>query len=94
MSEYESLSHSRWDCKYQIVFVPKYRKKILYGKQRKFLGSVFHQLVSQRHCKIVEGHMVHIFDLTCHQLKPNYCRASTDQNQGVAKSVSLAFLVF
>ena len=58
MSEYESLSHSRWDCKYHIVFVPKYRKKVLYGKIRKFLGPIFHQLAGQRNSRIVEGHMV------------------------------------
>ena len=58
LSSYESLSHSKWDCKYHIVFVPKYRKKVLYGKIRKFLGPLFHELASQRNCKIIEGHMV------------------------------------
>lgn len=57
-SSHESLTHSRWDCKYHIVFIPKGRKKILYGKIRKFLGPVFHELASQRGSKIVEGHMV------------------------------------
>ena len=38
MSAFESLSHSRWDCKYHVVFVPKCRKKALYGKIRKFYG--------------------------------------------------------
>ena len=58
LSSYQSLSHSKWDCKYHIVFVPKYRKKILYGKIRKFLGPLFHELAGQRNCKIIEGHMV------------------------------------
>ena len=58
MSLYESLSHSKWDCCYHIVFIPKKRKKELYGKVRTFLGKVFHNLASQRECKIVEGHMV------------------------------------
>ena len=57
-SSYESLSHSRWDCKYHLVFIPKCRKKALYGKIRKFLAPVFHELASQRNCKIIEGHMV------------------------------------
>ena len=57
-SSYESLSHSKWDCKYHIVFIPKCRKKELYGKIRKFLGPVFHELASQRGSKIIEGHMV------------------------------------
>jgi putative transposase len=58
MSMFESLSHSRWDCKYHGVFVPKCRKKALYGKIRKFLGPVFHELASQRRSQILEGHMV------------------------------------
>ena len=55
---YESLAHSKWDCKYHIVFIPKGRKKALYGNVRKFLGPVFHELASQRGSTIVEGHMV------------------------------------
>ena len=58
MSTYESLSHSRWDCKYHVVFIPKCRKKGLYGKIRKFLGPVFHELAGQRRSQILEGHMV------------------------------------
>ena len=57
-SSYESLSHSKWDCKYHVVFVPKYRKKVLYGKIRNYLGPLFHELSSQRSSKILEGHMV------------------------------------
>ena len=57
-SSYESLTHSKWDCKYHIVFIPKGRKKALYGKIRKFLGPVFHELASQRGATILEGHMV------------------------------------
>jgi Transposase IS200 like len=45
-SSYESLAHSKWDCKYHIVFIPKGRKKVLYGKIRKFLGSKFHELAN------------------------------------------------
>ena len=57
-SSYESLSHSKWDCKYHVVFVPKYRKKVLYGKIRNYLGPLFHELSNQRSSKILEGHMV------------------------------------
>lgn len=55
---FESLSHSRFDCKYHLVFVPKYRKKKLYGEIRRYLGPVFHELAQQKGCKILEGHMV------------------------------------
>ena len=57
-SSYESLAHSRWDCKYHVVFIPKCRRKDLYGKVRKFLGPVFRELAAQRGSDIVEGHMV------------------------------------
>lgn len=65
MSNYESLSHSRWDCTYHLVFIPKRRKKELYGKIRKFLGPVFRELAMQRGSKIMEGHMVQDH---CHML--------------------------
>ncbi len=58
MPIYESLSHSRWECKYHIVFVPKFRKKVLYGKIRDFLQSAFHELARQKGCEIVGGHIV------------------------------------
>ena len=58
MSNYESLSHSRWDCKYHLVFIPKGRKKELYGKIRKYLGPVFHDLARQKESEILQGHMV------------------------------------
>ncbi len=58
MTLYESLAHSKWDCTYHIVFIPKGRRKDLYGKVRKYLGKVFHELAGQRECKIIEGHMV------------------------------------
>jgi len=45
-STYQSLSHSKWDCKYHVVFVPKYRRKALYGEIRKQLGPIFHELAS------------------------------------------------
>ena len=55
---YERLSHSRYDCKYHVVFVPKYRRTVLYGKVRSYLGNVFHELARQKECQIIEGHMV------------------------------------
>ncbi|MBK8203298.1 MAG: IS200/IS605 family transposase [Bdellovibrionales bacterium] len=58
MSNYESLSHSKWDCTYHVVFIPKGRKRELYGKIRKYLGPVFRELASQRESKIEKGSMV------------------------------------
>jgi REP element-mobilizing transposase RayT len=58
MSTYASLRHAKWDGKSHIVFVPKGRKKELYGNIRKFLGPVFHELAAQRRSQMLEGHMV------------------------------------
>jgi len=55
MNGYSSLSHSRWACTYHVVFVPKGRKKQLYGKIREYLKSVFHELARQRGCTIPSG---------------------------------------
>ena len=44
MDEYESLNHSQWDCKYHVIFIPKYRRKVLYGEIRQRLGEVFRRL--------------------------------------------------
>ncbi|MBY5817341.1 hypothetical protein HFN60_17085 [Rhizobium leguminosarum] len=42
MDEFESLSHSKWECKYHVVFIPKYRRKVLYGEKKKgFTGQHF-----------------------------------------------------
>ena len=57
-SSYESLSHSRWDCKYHVVFIPKCRKKAIYGEIRDFLRQTFHELAKQKGCEIVSGHLV------------------------------------
>ncbi|MBN1909612.1 MAG: transposase [Pirellulales bacterium] len=48
MSEYASLNRTKWECKYHIVFIPKCRRKVLYGKIRQSLGEVFHELAKQR----------------------------------------------
>ena len=48
MDEYESLSHTRWDCKYQSVFIPKGRRRTLYEELRAYLGEVFRKLAGQK----------------------------------------------
>ena len=58
MHDWQSLSHVRWDCKYHVVFVPKYRKKQLYGKLRNRVGGIFRDLARQRGVDIVEGHLM------------------------------------
>ncbi|MCF8053027.1 MAG: transposase, partial [Desulfobacterales bacterium] len=48
MTDVASLNHSRWECKYHVVWIPKYRKKTLYGQLRKYLGQVFKELARTR----------------------------------------------
>ena len=57
-TQYQSLSHSKWDCKYHVVFIPKRRRKALFGKIRKELGAIFHELARQKECQIIEGHLM------------------------------------
>ena len=68
----ESLTHSKWDCKYHVVFVPKYRKKVLYGKIRLYLKEVFHELARQKGCKIESGSMVKDHVHMCISIPPKY----------------------
>ena len=58
MDEYKSLSHTKWDCKYHVVFIPKCRRKTLYLELRRHLGEVFRRLAEQRESKILEGHLM------------------------------------
>lgn len=58
MDDYKSLSHTRWECKYHVVFIPKCRRKKLYGELRKHLGEVFRELARRKECEILEGHLM------------------------------------
>ena len=58
MDKMESLNHTKWDCKYHVVFIPKNRRKVLYGELRKYLGEVFRSLAQQKGCRIEEGHLM------------------------------------
>ena len=58
MNEYESLSHTKWECKYHVVFIPKYRRKALFQELRRHLGTVLHELARQRESRIEEGHLM------------------------------------
>jgi putative transposase len=58
MDDYESLSHTKWECKYHVVFILKCRRKTLYGELRKHLGEVFRKLAMQKESRIEEGHLL------------------------------------
>lgn len=58
MDEYQSLSHTQWECLYHVVFIPKCRRRTLYAGLRKYLGEVFRQLAEQKESRVEEGHLM------------------------------------
>ena len=72
MKEYQSLSHTRWDCKYHVVFIPKKRKKKIFGVLRKPLGEILPELARHQESKIVEGHLMPDHVHICISIPPKY----------------------
>jgi putative transposase len=58
MYDSQSLSHTKWECKYHIVWLPKYRKKALFVELRKYLGEILRELAKQKECEVLEGHLM------------------------------------
>ena len=58
MTNYRKLQHSEWECKYHVIFIPKYRRKVLYGTLRQHLGEIFRRLARQKESEIEEGHLL------------------------------------
>ena len=89
MERYESLQHAKWECKYHLVWIPKYRKKVLYGQLRKELGPVLRKLALQKESEVVEGRLKvdHVHMLV--SIPPKY---SVAQVVGYAKGKSAIFL--
>ena len=73
---YRSLSHSKWDCKYHVVFIPKRGRKALFGRARHQLGQIFHALARQKECQILEGHLMTDHVHMCIAIPPKYPVAS------------------
>ncbi len=77
MSElYQRLSHSKWDCKYHVIFVPKYRRKTMFLELRQYLGPVFHELARQKECQIIEGHLLPDHVHMCIEIPPKHAVSS------------------
>lgn len=72
MKRNSSLSHTVWDCKYHVVWIPQYRRKVLYGKLRHYLGDVLHELARQRESRIIEGHLCIDHIHMCIAIPPNH----------------------
>ena len=83
MDEFESLNHSKWECKYHVVFIPKCRRRTLYEELRKYLGEVFRKLAIQKESWIEEGHLMpdHV-----HMLKTIPPKYAVSQELGLSRA--------
>ena len=77
MHEWESLSHVKWECKYHVVIVPKYRRKVIYGQWRKAIGTILRELGRQRGVELLEGHLMSDHVHMCLSVPPKYSIAHT-----------------
>ena len=73
---YQSLSHSKWDCKYHVVFVPKRRRRAIFGQARRQLGAILYALARQKECQIIEGHLMPDHVHMCIAIPPKHPVAS------------------
>ena len=89
MYKVERLSHTTWDCKYHLIWIPKYRKKLIYGQLRKHLGEIFRDLSVQKESRVVEGHLMgdHVHMLV--SIPPKY---SVAQVVGFIKGKSAIYI--
>ncbi len=77
MHEWESLSHVRWECKYHVVIIPKYRKKVLYGQLKRRIGRILRELCEQRGIDLVEGRALADHVHMCLSIPPKHSVAHT-----------------
>jgi REP-associated tyrosine transposase len=77
MHEWQSQSHVRWECKYHVVIIPKYRRKVLYGRLRRQIGAIFRDLCRQRGVELLEGHAMPDHIHLCLSIPPKYSVAYT-----------------
>ena len=85
MHDWKSLSHVRWDCKYHVVFIPKYRKRVMYGKLRTKIGEIIRDLCRQKSLELLEGHAMPDHTHLCLSIPPKY---SVAHNVGFLKGKS------
>ena len=77
MHDWRSMSHVRWDCKYHVVFIPKYRKKSMFGSRRNEIGRILRQLCEQRGVDLVEGHVMPDHVHMCLSIPPKFSVSHT-----------------
>ena len=77
MHDWESLSHVRWECKYHVIIIPKYRRKVFYGQLRRQIGTILRELCRQRGVDVLEGHSMPDHIHMCLSIPPKYSVAHT-----------------
>ena len=77
MHDWQSLSHVRWDCKYHIVYVPKYRQKVIFGSRRREIGRITRELCEQRGVELLEGNAMPDHIHLCLSIPPKYSVSNT-----------------
>ena len=77
MHDWQSLSHVRWDCKYHIVYVPKYRQKVIFGGRRREIGRITRELCEQRGVELLEGNAMPDHIHLCLSIPPKYSVSNT-----------------
>ena len=77
MHEWQSLSHVRWECKYHVVIVPKYRRRVMYGRLKRQIGRILRELCRQKGVDLLEGHSMADHVHLCLSIPPKYSVAHT-----------------
>jgi putative transposase len=77
MHDWENLAHVRWECKYHVVIIPKYRRKVFYGKLRRHIGAILRELCRQKGVELVEGHCMPDHIHMCLSIPPKYSVSHT-----------------
>jgi len=72
MHDWQSLSHVRWDCKYHVVIIPKFRKRVIFGKVRKRIGEIIRDLCRQKRIELLEGHLMPDHIHMCLSVPPKF----------------------
>ena len=77
MHDWQNMSHVKWDCKYHVVILPKYRRKVFYGRMRSQVGRILRKLCRQRGVELVQGHAMPDHIHLCLSIPPKLSVAHT-----------------
>ena len=77
MHDWQGLAHVRWECKYHVVIIPKFRRKMIYGQLRRQVGRILRELCAQRGVELIEGKALVDHVHLCLSIPPKYSVAHT-----------------